>query len=233
MGRRERELSPNAGLAGRLAAELRALRAAAGGPSYREMAARVYFSRSALAEAAAGRTLPSLPVLLAFVQACGGEPEPWAERWHVLRRLIAEEDAEVPPASAWPAEEPVDGADPDRAGCGADAITAHARKLALTARPVIMGKVELRYSPRCGTAWSRFEGFSSLDHAARRQDVDVEVQMCRESDGTVLSFRARYVFDVHWSDVLRTGSGPVFARASLYFDGELVGAGESDRLMLP
>src|ERR1043165_6187270 len=113
MGRRERELSPGGGLAVRLAAELRALRREAGGPSYREMASRVYFSRSALAEAAAGRSLPSLPVLLAFVQACGGDPEPWEERWHVLRRLLDEGDAEVPPAPAWPAEEPVDGADPD------------------------------------------------------------------------------------------------------------------------
>ncbi|GIG68470.1 helix-turn-helix domain-containing protein [Phytomonospora endophytica] len=233
MGRRERELSPRGGLAGRLAAELRALRREAGGPSYREMASRVYFSRSALAEAAAGRSLPSLPVLLAFVQACGGDPEPWTERWHVLRRLLDEEGAEVPPASAWPAEEPVDGADPDCAGCAADAVTAHARKVALTERRVIMGKVELRYSPRFGAAWSRFEGFASLNHVATERDVDVEVQVCREPDGVVMSFRDRYVFDLHWSDVLRTGSGPVLARANLYFDGELAAAGESDRLMLP
>lgn len=233
MGRSERELDADGGLPGRLAAELRALRRSAGSPSYRAMASRVYFSRSALAEAAGGRALPSLPVLLAFVQACGGDPEPWAERWHVLRRLLDEERADVPPASAWPAEEPVDGADPDCAGCGADAITAHARKVALTERRVIMGKVELRYSPRFGAAWSRFEGFSSLDHVATEQDVDVEVRVRRESDGTVMAFRERYVFDLHWSDMVRTGSGPVVAEACLYFDGELVAVGESDRLMLP
>ncbi|MFI6638598.1 helix-turn-helix domain-containing protein [Streptomyces sp. NPDC050504] len=66
----------------RLAHELRALRREAGGISYREMAGRAGYSVTALSQAAAGTKLPTLPVLLAYVAACGGDPGEWEERWH-------------------------------------------------------------------------------------------------------------------------------------------------------
>ncbi|MDG9715884.1 WD40 repeat domain-containing protein [Streptomyces sp. DH24] len=65
----------------RFAAELRALRESAGRPTYRAMAQKVPFSVTALSQAAAGRQLPSLPVTLAYVDACGGDPEEWRRRW--------------------------------------------------------------------------------------------------------------------------------------------------------
>jgi WD40 repeat protein len=81
VGRRERGLDPQAGPVQRFAAQLRALRETAGRPTYRAMAQKVPFSVTALSQAAAGRQLPSLPVTLAYVEACGGDPEEWRRRW--------------------------------------------------------------------------------------------------------------------------------------------------------
>lgn len=50
MGRAEKPLDPRSGPAAELAAELRALRDAAGRPSYRELAARAGFSTAALSQ---------------------------------------------------------------------------------------------------------------------------------------------------------------------------------------
>ncbi|MEU4426827.1 helix-turn-helix domain-containing protein [Actinoplanes sp. NPDC024001] len=81
MPRPERPLDPTAGPVQMLAAELRDLRRRAGNPGYRELAAGAGYSVAALANAAGGRSLPSLPVTLAFVRACGGDPSVWERRW--------------------------------------------------------------------------------------------------------------------------------------------------------
>jgi len=51
---------------------------------YRALAKRAGFSASTLSVAASGAVLPSLDVTLAYVQACGGNPDLWRERWHAL-----------------------------------------------------------------------------------------------------------------------------------------------------
>ncbi|SHN38718.1 helix-turn-helix domain-containing protein [Cryptosporangium aurantiacum] len=81
MPRPERPVDPADGPVQMLAAELRDLRRRAGNPGYRELAATAGYSAAALANAAGGRRLPSLPVTLAFVRACGGAPEVWERRW--------------------------------------------------------------------------------------------------------------------------------------------------------
>jgi len=81
MGRPERPIGPGAGPVGELATALRQLRDKAGKPSYRELARRASFSTTVLSEAAGGRALPTLPVLRAFVHACGGDVAEWEERW--------------------------------------------------------------------------------------------------------------------------------------------------------
>ncbi|WP_210573245.1 helix-turn-helix domain-containing protein [Streptomyces sp. GESEQ-4] len=81
MGRRETPVDPNAGPVQRFAYELRKLRQEAGGLTYREMARRAHYSVPALSQAAAGKQLPSLDVTLAYVEACGGDPEEWERRW--------------------------------------------------------------------------------------------------------------------------------------------------------
>lgn len=81
MPRPERFLDPAAGPVESLAAELRKLRSQAGNPGYRELAERSGYSMATLANAAAGRQLPTLAVTLAFVRACDGEPVEWERRW--------------------------------------------------------------------------------------------------------------------------------------------------------
>ncbi|MGA6152903.1 helix-turn-helix domain-containing protein, partial [Stenotrophomonas sp. NPDC087984] len=103
-GRPESPLDPSAGPVQRLASELRKLRTEAGSPTYRAMAARAGHGASTLSEAAAGERLPTLPVVLAYVKACDGDPEEWEERW---RQAAAEEAAE--PRSDDDAEPPYRG----------------------------------------------------------------------------------------------------------------------------
>ncbi|WIY05748.1 ATP-binding protein [Amycolatopsis mongoliensis] len=81
MGRPEKPVSVNGGVAAAFASELRRLRAGAGNPTYRDMARAALFSPSALSSAASGARLPSLQVTLGFVAACGGDRESWRRRW--------------------------------------------------------------------------------------------------------------------------------------------------------
>ena len=95
-GRPESQLDPGQGPVQRLASELRALREAAGSPTYREMAARTGCGASTLSQAAGGDRLPSLPVVLAYVEACGADADGWEQRW---RRTADEETRLVPVGS--------------------------------------------------------------------------------------------------------------------------------------
>ncbi|MEV0255704.1 WD40 repeat domain-containing protein [Streptomyces sp. NPDC050732] len=90
MGRREKPLDPTAGPVQRLAHGLRKLRVDAGAPTYRAMAQRVPYSAPTLSAAAAGQRLPTLPVLLAYVAACEGDPEEWERYWY---ETVAEDAA--------------------------------------------------------------------------------------------------------------------------------------------
>ncbi|MDW6061466.1 hypothetical protein SAZ11_29920 [Streptomyces sp. FXJ1.4098] len=65
------------------------------------MARRTEYSTATLAQAASGDRLPSLPVALAYVTACGGDRAEWERRWQqVTDQLLAEppeDDDAVPP----------------------------------------------------------------------------------------------------------------------------------------
>jgi hypothetical protein len=99
------------------ARDLRALRAKAD-LEYPEMAETSHFEMKTLAAAAGGLRLPTLPVAVAFVRACGGNVAEWEDRWQKLadrltaeaakkRRGDGEETAEpVAPADAPAALEP-------------------------------------------------------------------------------------------------------------------------------
>ena len=102
------------------AAVLRELRAAAGTPSFRDMAARSKaISHTTLHEAVCGSRLPSWPTTVEFVKACGADPADYRERWTEVNRAaraaagerrhrepVAAEiaPAAVLPATAVPAE---------------------------------------------------------------------------------------------------------------------------------
>lgn len=221
-------------LVGSFAADLRGLMVAAGVPSYRELARRVHFSHTVIAAAAGGKALPSIEVTLAFVRACDGDAAAWDERWHAVRAeldaLAFDPAAAAPP---WPQQEVADGADPEQAGCSADATTVHARKVALADSRRIIGQVELRYSRRRRAAWGRFAGFPGLDHLARERDVVIVVGIRREPDDGRDEFVMEYCFDDHYSSLLVTRRTPVHAYVRVLVDGEQVAYGETDRLELP
>jgi WD40 repeat protein len=81
MPRPERHLDPSAGPVQLFAHELRHVRRSAGNPPYREMARQVGYSATTLSDAAGGRRLPNLAVVLAYVRACGGDTAQWQVRW--------------------------------------------------------------------------------------------------------------------------------------------------------
>jgi hypothetical protein len=87
----------------RFFADLRSLRDAVA-LGYDELAARAHYPSDVLKEAANGPSLPSLPILAAYVRACEGDVPEWEERW---RRLGSESAADpglpVRPAGASPA----------------------------------------------------------------------------------------------------------------------------------
>jgi hypothetical protein len=113
MGRRMRALDPEAGVAERFACELRALRAAAGEPPFWKMARRCGASKSALAGAVDGRTVPSENVVREFVRVCGGDWEWWRER---LRQARSQLDGPAAPGE----RPPLDG---ERTGSSSTAVT--------------------------------------------------------------------------------------------------------------
>ncbi|MFD4370097.1 hypothetical protein [Streptomyces sp. NPDC058486] len=112
-GRQEAPIDPAGGPLARFAIELRRLRKECGSPTYRELAtwsAKVgsAYSDTTFSIAARGQTRPSLPVVLAYVQACLAyakadeqritqELAAWTSRWEAL---------EEGPAAAHPAEQP-------------------------------------------------------------------------------------------------------------------------------
>lgn len=67
------------------ARDLRVLRAKAG-LDYPEMAEKSHYTMRTLASAAGGLRLPTLPVLNAYVRACGGDQTDWEERWGKLMK---------------------------------------------------------------------------------------------------------------------------------------------------
>jgi hypothetical protein len=68
---------------GAFARDLRVLRAKAE-LDYPDMAEKSHYTMRTLASAAGGLRLPTLPVLIAYVKACGGEVSEWEERWGKL-----------------------------------------------------------------------------------------------------------------------------------------------------
>ncbi|GHD06542.1 hypothetical protein GCM10010313_24740 [Streptomyces violarus] len=95
-------MDPAAGPVQRFAFELRKLRAEADGITYRSLAQRAGYSVTTLAQAAGGERLPTLPVALAYAEACGGDPAEWEARWKDAVEESAgddsrDEDGALPP----------------------------------------------------------------------------------------------------------------------------------------
>ncbi|MGH3278731.1 MAG: helix-turn-helix domain-containing protein [Trebonia sp.] len=83
------------------ARDLRVLRSKAG-LDYPEMAEKSHYTMRTLASAAGGLRLPTLPVLIAYVNACGGDVGEWEERWHRLSKPGKRAAAALPGGDAHP-----------------------------------------------------------------------------------------------------------------------------------
>ncbi|MGI5423576.1 helix-turn-helix domain-containing protein [Streptomyces sp. CA-179760] len=92
-GRHEVPVDPAAGPVQRFAFELRELRAQANGITYRALAQRAGYSVTTLAQAAGGERLPTLPVALAYAEACGGDQAEWEARWKEAVEESAADDS--------------------------------------------------------------------------------------------------------------------------------------------
>ncbi len=92
------------------ARDLRALRAKAG-LDYPEMAELSHYEMKTLAAAAGGLRLPTLPVAVAFVRACGGNVAEWEERWQKIAEKITADAARKRRADGEDQAEPPEPAD--------------------------------------------------------------------------------------------------------------------------
>ena len=83
--------------------DLRALRDQAGLQS-QELAARAHYPEDTLKTAESGPALPTLPVLEAYVRACGARPAEWEERWRqIMQEPATSLDAAHPGSHGGPA----------------------------------------------------------------------------------------------------------------------------------
>ncbi|MFJ9576142.1 hypothetical protein ACIRQF_07060 [Streptomyces sp. NPDC101191] len=139
-GRQEARIDPAEGPLAVFAIELRQLRKECGSPAYRELAtwsAKVgsAYSDTTFSIAARGQTQPSLPVVLAYVQACltyakadeqriTRELAAWTSRWEALEEALAPappagcdetgDRPQLPQAGLPPGEADVSGGQPVR-----------------------------------------------------------------------------------------------------------------------
>jgi Helix-turn-helix domain len=102
------------------ARDLRVLRAKAG-LDYPDMAEKSHYTMRTLASAAGGLRLPTLPVLIAYVNACGGDVAEWEERWDRLMKSGKKGSIALPAAGP-------DGSEHGAAGGGRSQIPPEARR---------------------------------------------------------------------------------------------------------
>ncbi|WP_406472574.1 helix-turn-helix domain-containing protein [Streptomyces platensis] len=91
MGRPENPIDPQAGPVQHFAFGLRKLREEASALGYRAMARRAGYSAATLSQAAAGERLPTLPVVLAFVEVCRGDAAYWQSLWEQVNDELAQQ----------------------------------------------------------------------------------------------------------------------------------------------
>jgi hypothetical protein len=86
---------------GAFARDLRVLRSKAG-LEYPDMAEKSHYTMRTLASAAGGLRLPTLPVVIAYVNACGGEVSEWEERWGRLTKAANKGQPALPAGDSEP-----------------------------------------------------------------------------------------------------------------------------------
>ena len=87
------------------ARDLRVLRSKVG-LDYPDMAEKSHYTMRTLASAAGGLRLPTLPVLIAYVNACGGNIADWEDRWSRLSKSAKQRTAVAIPNTPQPGQGP-------------------------------------------------------------------------------------------------------------------------------
>jgi hypothetical protein len=62
----------------------------------------------------------------------------------------------------------------------------------------------------------------------QQNEVDILVEVARDSDGKCVSYRQGFAFDLHWGDLLVGDAGLFQARAAVMFGNRVVARGETD-----
>jgi hypothetical protein len=121
----DRVAAPRAEAIEQFAAELRALRASAGSPSFRTMSGRSHaISHTTLHDAVQGHRLPSWPTTAEFVKACRADPADFRERWERANQIVrSSAPPPEPPALVPDAAEP-SALSPEAAGSSAPGLGA-------------------------------------------------------------------------------------------------------------
>lgn len=106
------------------------------------------------------------------------------------------------------APQPVaDCSDPGRAGCSDRVVTLGEMNVRLHSNQ-LAGKVELRYSPTCRSAWSRFSPAPDWNPGP---DTKITVWAIRPKDGSSARFTGDFISMTVFTDMLLTKSGCMVA----------------------
>lgn len=87
MGRPQKPLERDGSPVREFAFWLRDLRNRAGF-TYENLGKKAHYATSTVQEATAGRRFPTLRVTMAFVKACGGDPDEWRRYWGQIQRAL-------------------------------------------------------------------------------------------------------------------------------------------------
>ena len=166
---------------------LRAVRIAAGSPSFRTMSGRSHaISHTTLHEAAQGHRLPSWATTAEFVKACNRDPAEFRERWELANRAIRSVATDSPAVA-----DPSAAADPDsprtRDGSADPAIgpvvhvpkrwLRHVVLAAVLVGVLAVGSVIIDVMGSSGDSANGRQGFSPQSSAAQRlTSADCPVQ---------------------------------------------------------
>ncbi len=224
MGRPEMPLEPAAGPWRRFAGDSRQLRPDAGSPACPELSGKPQ------AVTAETMTVPAPAASLTLAEWCRralaglgalAAVTAMAVGGSILATAIAKPGAPHTGAATVHRLVPRDDANPSVSGCEADAVTrasaeiTRVEQLPAAGRPyaeytVVIGEIELRYSPRCMAAWARMTPAAHFNHVAGREIVGV----IRLADGKPVSVHEGRVELAH-SQLLRVSRGCVSAFATV------------------
>jgi hypothetical protein len=129
--------------------DLRQLREKAGNPTYRMLARKAGYSPATLSEAARGQRRPSLDVTMAYVGACGGDPDEWRLRWHDLAAAVTGATTRTAADARTEPADPVDTSAP------AEPPPSHTRRRRWTRPPVLAAAVVLVAAATGVATWVR------------------------------------------------------------------------------